>query len=649
MVTVFGLYVTAHSPLREVIAASLGLKSLACYFICADALTFNGAVDSLSAWILIAAAVLAAWIVSARFEGASYERPLVFGISALAFISVPAAIVGGVASWNGTALLRPPLGPLLSAIPATIIVGAGLQRGWRPQRLRLQLDRSHCLALVVGALAAGLLFVSTAISIMFPPTGYDALAYHAPLAVFLWRDGNLSTFLDRAPVVNTLANPGTVQLWYGLLRIAGGERLADLGQLPFALLGSMAVCAFTLRLGLRRGAAQLAAGAYLLAPLIVRQSGVQVADTAGAGMLMATIALASAPVATWTCLRVSLLGFGLGLVATTKLALLPSAAGVTLFVVAALLWHTRQQQRSRAVAVQLALLGFVFFVVVAPWWMRNVTRYGNPVYPAGIPLIGRGILLASDYPRIDVEFVPSPALWPLYPLLERHSDRSGLGALFGLGTIIGSIIAVRRARRQPICLYGFVVAFALPAWWSLTNHDPRFLLAIFGLGFAFVPWALLAVPRHQRRIASGLVATAAIFSALVTFDRALLRLVQEPMARFEFYDRVWGVDPLVNSRPETEGILLHTGYANYTYASFYPLLGPSQSRIVLPVDTEATTESIVADMRRMSLRYAYVTASPKSRSTVEGIYDQSQFALVHVSTVNESWRSGTRRYLFRLK
>ncbi len=281
--------------------------------------------------------------------------------------------------------------------------------------------------------------------------------------------------------------------------------------------------------------------------------------------------------------------------------------------------------------------------------MRNVMRYGNPVYPAGIPLIGRGILLASDYPRIDGEFVPSPALWPLYPLLERHSDRSGLGALFGLGTIIGSIVAVRRARRQPICLYGFVVVITIPAWWTLTNHDPRFLLAIFGLGFAFVPWALLAVPRYQRRIASGLVAAAAIFSALVTFDRALLPLVQEPMARFEFYDRVWGVDPLVDSLPETEGILLHTGYANYTYASFYPLLGPSQSRIVLPVDTEATTESIVADMRRMSLRYAYVTASPKSRSTVEGIYDQSQFALVHVSTVNEGWRSGTRRYLFRLK
>jgi hypothetical protein len=650
MAGAFGLYVVMHSPLRNMLARKLGLNSEVCYFVCGEALNLSGVAESASACALIAIAALAGWVVAERFDGALYERPLVFGLSGLAFIVGPAAAIGGIATWSGTALLRPPLGPLMSLLPAALVVAAALARGWRPHRPCLVFERTNGLVLLVGGLAAGLLLASTGLSLMYPPTGYDALSYHAPLAVFLWRDGNLNTFLDRAPVVYTLANPGTAQLWYGLLLMAGGERLANLGQLPFALMGGMAVCAFTRRLGLARGAGQLAAVAYLLAPLVVIQSGIQVADMAGAGLLMATIALASAPIATWTWSRFSLLGLGLGLVATTKLALLPCVAAVMLFVVGATLWHACQQQRARIVTVRLALILLLFFAVAAPWWLRNVMRYGNPVYPAGIPLIGRGVFLNStDFPRIDGEFVPTPAVWPLYPLIELYSDRPGIGPLFALGVSIGALSAARRGIRQPLFLYGFVAAFALPAWWMFTNHDPRFLLALFGLGFAFLPWALLAVPRPQRSVGGMLVAAAAVFSVLVTFDQILLPLARQPNTRAEFYNRVWGVDPMVASLPETEGLLLHTGYAHYTYPAYYPLLGPSRSRVVVPVDIETPTNSIVASMRRAGLQYAYVTTLPESRTTVEAIYGGSQFELVHMSIVEESWRSGTRRYLYRLK
>ena len=250
---------------------------------------------------------------------------------------------------------------------------------------------------------------------------------------------------------------------------------------------------------------------------------------------------------------------------------------------------------------------------------------------------------------IDTWFVPTPALWPFYPLLEQHSDRSGFGGLFAVGVIFGSVVAVYRGRRQPLLVYAIVTAFTLPSWWILTNHDPRFLLAVPGLGFAFLPYSLLVIPKQHRRIGGGLFAAGAIFSTMVTIDQALLPLVREPTARLEFYDRVWGIDPLVAALPENDGIVLHTGHAKYTYPSFYPLLGASQSRIVIPVDTEATTESIIAVMRRAKLRYAYVTAAPASRATVERIYDRSQFELVHMSTVaDDSLRNGTRRYLYRL-
>jgi hypothetical protein len=667
MAGAFGLYVAMHSPLRDVIAALLGLNSRACYFVCGEALTRSGVAESTAAWALIAAAALAAWIVSDWFDAIPYERPLVFGMTALAFIAVPAAAIGGIATWSGTALLRPPLGPLLTAMPAAVVIAAGLQYGWRPHRLRFAKGQLSGLVLLVGGLALGLLLASTAISLMHPPTGGDAVSYHAPLAVFLWHQGNLSTFLDQAPITWALAHPGTAELWYGLLLVAGGERLADLGQLPFALLGSLAIGAFTRRLRLNRGAALLAAGAFLLAPMVVMQSTTQANDITGTGLLMATIAVACVPVTTWTHRRLALLGLGLGLVATTKLALLPCVAGAMLFIVGATLWHAGQQRGMLSVAVRLALMALLFFTVAAPWWIRNVVRYSNPVYPAGIPLIGRGIFV-SNFGRIDREFVPSPAAWPLYPLIEPHDDRSGFGMLFAVGVLPGFVVAVRRGRRQPLLLYGVVVAVMLPAWWTQTLHEPRFLLAFSGLGCAFLPWALLAVRRPQRRVGGMLLAAAAVFSAWVTFDQALLPLARQPSIRAEFYDRVWGVAPVVAALPEHEGLLHHTGYGppRSDYAAYYALLGPSRSRVVIPVDTEATSDSIVASMRRAGVRYAYVVALPEARAAVEALYEASRFELVHLSIIEpgERWgarrhfyqsagevsgSSGIRRYLYRLK
>jgi hypothetical protein len=649
MAAAFGLYVVFHSPVRNVVATLLHSSSRACYFACGVGPAGGRVGEAAAAWLLIAMAAAAAWVVTDRCDVAPYERPLVFGMAALAFIAGPAAAIGGIASWTGTRLLHPPLGPLAAAMPAALVVAMGVRLGWRPHRPRRITTRPAGLVWLVGGLAAGLVLASTVVSLTYPPTGYDALGYHAPLAVFLWHDGNLSSFLDRAPIVYTLAMPGTVQLWYGSLLMAGGERLADLGQLPFAIAGSLAINAFTRRLGLGGGAALLAAAAFLLAPTVVLMCGIQVADLAGAGLLMTVIALASAPAATWTAARFALVGLGLGLAATTKLALLPCVAAVMLFAAGVALWQGWRLQRVRRAAVPLLLTGLLFSAMVAPWWLRNAARYANPVYPAGIPLVGRGIFLSSHVPRIDREFVPSPTLWPLYPLLERHSERSGLGGLFVLGIVAGSLVAARRARRQPLLLYAWVGMFTLPAWWILTNHDPRFLLGLFGMAFALLPYSLLAVRRSQRRAASAVIAAAAIFSASVTLDQALLPLVGQPNERFAFYDQVWGVDPLVAALPEREGLLLQTGYAHYTYPAYYPLLGRSRTRLVLPVDVEATTDMIVAAMRGRGVRFAYVATSPESQTTIDRLYDPSRFELVHASVVDQGWRSGTRRYLYRLK
>jgi len=363
---------------------------------------------------------------------------------------------------------------------------------------------------------------------------------------------------------------------------------------------------------------------------------------------MAAVALASAPSPRWSSIRVALLGLCLGLTATTKLALLPGVAAVGMFVVAALVWQARRPALPGAAARRLALLALAFCIVAAPWWARNIVRFGNPIYPAALPLIGRGYVV-GDFSKNDARYVPIPAAWPLYPLFEPHSEESGLGALFAVGAIPGAVYGMLRRRKHPIVLYLLVVGVTLPAWWALTPHDPRFLVGIFGLGFAFLPWSLMAVARSYRRYGAAVLAVAAIFSALVTLDQVLLPAAKLPSDRWEFYDRVWTIDPAVASLPESEGILFQQGYAPLSYAGDYPMLGRSHTRPLIVVDAGTSIDLIIARMRQAGIRYVYAAAAPDSRAIVESLYDPAHFVLEHVSVVEDGIARGTQRYLYRLK
>ncbi|HEV7665718.1 MAG TPA: hypothetical protein VGQ62_19465, partial [Chloroflexota bacterium] len=360
-------YVIIHSPARRLAASVLGRTTGACYF-CQSWVPPLDVLNSLSALALLVLVVLGAWSIAAIFDGVDYERPLVFSLTALALLSVPASIIGGLAALVGVPLLRPPLGPLLSALPATLVVIAACRRGWRPHLRNPHIPRSPIVRLTL-LLACGLLLSSALVGALHPPTGWDPLSYHAPVAVFFWRDGDLSSFLGRAPDYAAWAHPGTAELFFGSLRLVGGERLANLGQLPFAIAGAFAVAAFARRLGLRTAAAILAGSLFLLAPLVVGQIQQQLNDVAAAALLMTTVSLAAAPRPAWTFPRLALLGLALGLMTAMKLVLIPSVVALGLIVIVRA-WQ-RSAHNPRRLLTHLLLVGAVFFIVVAPWWTRN--------------------------------------------------------------------------------------------------------------------------------------------------------------------------------------------------------------------------------------------------------------------------------------
>jgi hypothetical protein len=639
MVLLLAGYIAAHSPLLGWVGRGLGVRVGRCYFTCGGWIARGDIASMAAAWLLLLAAAGAAWLQAAHPWASSFERQLGFGLAWLAFIAVPSAALGAIGWALGLPLLRPPLGPLLAALPALLALGAGRSRWREVPRPRIRPPRG--LAGLLASVAGVLLVTTVAITLNHPPTGYDALSYHAPLAVYFWRDGDLGALLERTPWAWALAHPGTAELWFGLLRLAAGERVASLGQLPFALLGCAAVYAFALRLGIGRAGAGLGAAAFLLAPIVVLQSGSQVNDLAAGALLMTAVALAAAPVDAWSGPRLAAVGLALGLAVTTKLAALPAVVAVAGYVTVACWRAGRWRRLAPGVVAGL--------VVVAPWWARNLALYGNPIFPAALPLIGRGYVV-GDFIKKDAWFVPTPLAWPLYPLVEPHSDMSGFGAVFLVAALVGLGVALRRPRRRgPLLLYGVTVLVALPAWWLLTQHEPRLLLGVFGLAFAFVGWALAAVPPAQRRGAALMLGAAAVFSALVTLDQGLRPLAREPVDRAEFYDRVWNVDSVAAGLPEREGLLSHTGFARLSYASDYPLLGRGLGRLLYVVDGQIPADSIVAVMRRAGVRYAYLPAGPDALELVARMYPADRFELMHRSNGSGNKVRDVVRYLFRLR
>jgi hypothetical protein len=644
MLLALGAYVTLHTPLRTGIAHLLGFSSRGCY-LCAQSVSGSDAAHAAVAAVLVVLAACAAAVTASHFDGPRYERPLIWGVAVTGFITVPAATVGGLASLTSGTFLRPPAGPLLAAIPALAVTAVAVRGGWRPRIPRLRAaPRATDLVWVIASCAAVVLGGSVLVSLLHPPTQGDALSYHAPIGVFMWSYGNLTTMLDRAPEVWAFSHPGTAELFYGVLRLLGGEGLADLGQLPFALLGAAAAYAFTRRTGLGTRAAALAGCAFIVTPMVALQVGTQANDVAASACLMTAIALAAAPIATWRADRAAALGVALGLTAATKLALLPGVAIVGVIVLAAL--AHRPERRMRA----LVWLGLSFLVVVSPWWIRDIVRHGNPIYPQAIPLLGHGMNVGA-LGAFDFEYVPRPSAWPLYPILEPIDERSGYGALFAVAVLPGLVACWLRGRRWPLLLLlaGFVGT--LPLWWKYTLHEPRFLLPYVGLGAALVPWSLVAVPRRSRRLAASALAGAAVFSVVLSFDQAILPLARQPVDRAEFYDRIWAVDPAVESLPEREAMLQVTGYGNgrVDYAGTYPLLGPTQHRRLVPLDSSVIHGSrgvVLRRMRATGVRYAYVTAVGVTRSDVRHLFAAPAFRLVHSSTVAEAERIGARRRRF---
>ena len=208
-------------------------------------------------------------------------------------------------------------------------------------------------------------------------------------------------------------------------------------------------------------------------------------------------------------------------------------------------------------------------------------------------------------------------------------------------------MALRWARRRPLALLAILLTVSLPPWWLLTRHEPRFLLGLFGLSFAVVPWVLARMSSRWSKAASAILAVAAVGSAGVTLTGPIADSAALPRDPVALYVQEWGANEAVLSLPEDLPLLLDDRCGG-PYQRLYPHFDPSQARRVSRIGCGAEPAEVEARMRGGGFAHVYAVARADETSILDERYPEDRFELLDRAQLDSPERMVEGR-LYRLK
>ena len=350
-----------------------------------------------------------------------------------------------------------------------------------------------------------------------PPYSWDGLYYHIP-AINEWVLMNRIGWIDSLPEVPFVNYPMGVEVlsFFGhyLFKTSSLLNACNLWYWPLAFLATAVIAS---KLGARGIWRYFAGGLIAGVPVFVCQSLTSYVDLGFAAAVMASIAAAlvwvfsKARASDW---RAILLGMNVGLMAGAKGTGLPFAFVFLALVIVAVLWF-QGLNRWKILLRQVLLCGLVGLAVGGFWYVRNVVKTGNPIYPIQIKLGEKVILEGYDHNLFNQAVLPAwlekypPATRMFVSWFQLDAPVSGEAPVGGLGYIwlAGALPAIiflcilyfrRRTRgsypaREFIFLLILVLVllFIQPAaWWS------RFTIWLHALGLSCLAAAIsLAVAR----------------------------------------------------------------------------------------------------------------------------------------------------------
>ncbi len=387
-----------------------------------------------------------------------------------------------------------------------VSIGTALLRGWRPlsfqsRNITMLTPLQATLAALICVMGAFALFKAVAL----PATEWDSLAYGVNYAKIIYENGSIPLIAGPSIGLEMSASypPGVQLTAVYLYTFAGG--LSDfyykLLSPIFGLATVLVTYKFTLHLTQNRTFSVLAASLLCIIPffweLFVQESylmALTLMFTASAYFFYRAYISSPADAQNFEALGAVFCGF----------AALTSYIGLAAFGIP-LIYAVHKKISLRRAGCLIALA----FVLVAPWYLRNLTLLGNPVYP----FLGFGNYLDQSLLASTTQHFQNHLLIPEY--LWR-----GVLSILGASLIGAGIVYYTFSKRRKFDLilpyYLILVCLALM---GLYVAFPRYIIITApSVAVIFITYIALVCsrkPRFSKLVTSAVIVTVVLSSAIM--------------------------------------------------------------------------------------------------------------------------------------
>lgn len=480
------------------------------------------------------------------------------------------------------------------------------------------------------------------------PMGWDGLWCHLPIAVSIVQFGILRPFwlggitgLATTAADVCYAYPAAGSILYSLNLRMGADRWSFLWQMLGAALLAMATYISGKALGASRGEAMSASFACILVPIVALQSSTVMVDNISAGLAACSCALLlfvarSVPSSQQRHVLLFISGLASGLAVATKFVHLPTVLACTFITL--IICYVSQNARGEGRRMFPGLAAFCLGLLLTGgyWYLRNWMLLGSPTYPFRLGLGGLTVFPGLDFKTIfaakEFQFVQSRADWLIMLWQDpRCSYEMGTGLVGAIGfpaAAFAMILAILGPPGRAKLLAGLVsltIAILIASWWVLTNHEPRFLIAILPMLFGALAMIWSRCPKWVHAVVGALVSLSCLAAAAMLVESVAtgIRPSYDRVAQYE----QGGMPGWINDLPR--GSIILNDYwdgATGSLTSTYPLAGLRHSNIVVTdptlIDCDSEADSLQR-LRKIGVAWIYrrskESSGPRCYETWGGI------------------------------